>query len=148
MAILGKKFGTKIRKLGGKFDDKVHMLGSKTNNVLDKIEKVNNQVITKSGKALRVADKIATTGDKILGVLNEAGIKNVPVLGTATTMAERGLEGAHKGINKAEKLRNAYVDKTQKGLNVGRNVAGSLEKHNTRKVLAEMARENANEAFQ
>jgi hypothetical protein len=148
MAILGKKFGTKIRRLGAKVDDKVHMLGNKTNNVLDKIEKTNNEIITKSGKALNVANKIVSTGDKVLGVLNDAGLKDVPVIGGVSVIAQKGLEGAHKGLNKAEKMRNSYIDKTQKGLNAGRNVAGNLEKHNTRKALADMARENLDESFQ
>jgi hypothetical protein len=143
MAILGKKFGKSVRKLGGKFDSKVHQLGNKANNVLSKAEKLNNQVITKSGKALRVADKIATTGSKIVGVLNDAGIKEVPVLGSATTLLEKGLDGAHKGIGAAEKYRNAYVEQSQKNLGRAKSVANKLEKHNTRKVLAEMAREDS-----
>jgi|GEM_PF-5822408 len=147
MAILGKKFGTKIRKLGAKIDDKVHMLGNKTNNVLDKVEKVNEEIIDKSGKALNVAKHVTGTGAKVLDVLNEAGIKDVPILGSATSLAETGLRGANKGIAKAEKLREDYIDKSQKGINVGRNVADNLEKHNTRKVLADMARENANDSF-
>lgn len=148
MAILGRKFGTKIRKLGSKIDKNVHTLGSKANNVLEKVEKTNNEIINKSGKALRVADKIVSTSDKVLGVLNDAGLKNVPVVGGVSSLAEKGLQGAHKGINKAEKFRNAYIDKTTKAIDKSKNVANNLEKHNTRKVLADMARENLDNAFQ
>jgi hypothetical protein len=147
MAILGKKFGTKIRKLGGKFDSNVHQLGQKANNVLGKIEKTNEELIAKSGKALRVADHIVTTGDKVLGVLNEAGLKNVPIVGGVSTLAERGLEGAHSGINKAQKFRTGYIEDSRNAINKSKNVASNLEKHNTRKTLANMARESANDSF-
>ena len=147
MAILGKKFGTKIRKLGAKIDGNVHQLGAKANNVLAKVEKTNEELISKSGKALRVADKIVTTSDKVLGVLNDAGLKNVPVIGGVSSLAEKGLEGAHKGINKAQKFREGYIEKSRTVLDKSKNAANALEKHNTRKALADMAREHLDDSF-
>lgn len=147
MAILGKKFGKKIRRLGSKIDNNVHQLGQKTNNVLAKVEKTNDEIINKSGKALNVANKVVSTGDKVLHVLNEAGLKNVPVIGSFSGLAETGLSNAHKGLDKAQKLREGYIKQTRGAIDKGKNVANTLEKHNTRKALAQMAREQLDDSF-
>lgn len=147
MAILGKKFGRKTRKLAKKFDQKVHKLGQKTNNVLDKVENANEKIIKHSGKALHVADKVLKTGDKILHVANEAGLKNVPVVGGVSELAETGLHQGHKGVHKLSKARDKYANVSRNAIKKGRNAGNALEKHNTRKELAKMARDEAGDSF-
>jgi hypothetical protein len=147
MAIIGKKFIKKTRKLGKKFDDKVHKLGQKSNNVLDKIEGANNKVINKSGKALDITKKVLGTADKIVGVLNDAGVRDVPVLGTATGALETGLHQGHKGVSKLDTLRDKYAKTSKKALNKGHKYGNQLEKHNTRKMLAKMVQEENGDSF-
>lgn len=148
MGKLGRKFGHKFRKLGHKFDNSIHKLGQKTNNVLDKIEKKNNQIIDSSGKGLRVADKILSKADKIVGSLNDAGIQHVPLLGDATSLIGDGIHDASKGVHKANKLREKYKTVSNNAIGSGRNSTASLEKMNSRKTLAKLARDDSrNDGF-
>lgn len=147
MAIFGKKFKKKTRRLGKKFDNKVHKLGQKTNNVLDKVENANDKLIKKSGKALDVTKKVLGTADKIVGVLNDAGVSEVPVLGAGTVALEKGLHESHKGVAKLDKMRDKYANASKKAIKKGRDVGGGLEKHNTRKMLAEMAKDDTESSF-
>lgn len=143
MVSLGNKIVKKTRRLGKKFDGGVHKLGQKTNNVLDKVENINEKVINKSGKFLNTAKKVIGTADKIVGVLNDAGVANVPILGNATSALETGLGAAHKGLNKADKFRDAYAEKSRKALEKGKKVGNALEKHNSRKMLNKLLEDDA-----
>lgn len=147
MGNLGKKITKRTRRLGKKFDNKIHKLGNKTNNVLHKIENVNDKIITKSGKALNIAKKVVGTADKVVGVLNDAGVRNVPILGTATSAVEVGLHNSKKGLDKADKLRDKYIKHSQKALQKGHNVGNALEKQNTRKFIAQQLADDNEDSF-
>lgn len=147
MGKLGRKFNHKIRNVGKKFDSGVHKLGQKTNNVLDKIEKVNTQVINKSGKGLRIADRILKTADGVVQVLNDAGISKVPILGDATGLVGAGLHDASRGVHKANKLREKYKTASGNVLNKAREGTAQLEKMNSRKIAANLARDDSEDGF-
>ena len=139
---LGRKFDEKVHKLGqktndvmSKIDNKVHKLGKQTHNFLDDVENINNKIIKKSGKAINIGGRVIGTADKIVGVLNDAGVKNVPLLGTATSAVEVGLHNSKKGLDKANKYRDKYIEHSKKAIKKGHRVGNALEKQNTRKYI-------------
>ncbi len=147
MAKLGLKVKKRVRRLGKKFDNKVHKLGQKTHNVLDKIENANEKIVKKSGKALDVARHVVGTADKVVGVLNDAGVRDVPLLGTATSAAEVGLHSSKKGLDKADKYRDAYVKHSKRAMKKARGAGNALEKHNTRKFIQSKLAEENDDSF-
>ena len=135
MTKLGKKFNHKVKMLGRKTDHTVHKLGQKTNNVLDKIENANKKCIQQANKGIHVANKVLDVGDKVLHVANKAGLRNVPLVGTATSLLETGLHEGHRGTAKLAKASDKYEKVSKNVLKKGRKAGNELEKVNTRKAI-------------
>ena len=148
MTKLGKKFNHKVKMLGRKTDHTVHKLGQKTNNVLDKIENANKKGIQQANKGIHVANKVLNVGDKkVLHVANKAGLRNVLLLGTATSLLETGLHEGHKGTAKLARASDKYEKVSKRVLKKGRKAGNELERFNTRKAIAKASNDVVRDHF-
>ena len=139
---LGKKLKRNLKKIGKKTDGAVHKLGHKVKGGVARAEKINQRVIAKSGGAIHKAARGVAVADKILRAANQAGLSEVPLEGSASVLAARGAHQASKGLKKVDKLHNKYTKKSGKVLAKASRAGSALEKHNTRKELAKIARED------
>ncbi len=147
MRSLGKKITKNVRKLGHKIDKRTHKLGQKTKGVLNKIEKANKQIIAKSGHGLDVAGKVLRTADSLVHGLNEAGVGNVPLVGSATKLLETGVHQGSRGVSKARKLHDKYEKASKKAIAKANKKSDSLSKFNSRKHLQKIANDDAGSGF-
>lgn len=149
---LGMKLTKKINTLGRKAENSVNKLGQKTNDVFKKvgqgINKVDNiasnaidktadlaqKAVMKSGAitdALRVG---AQVGNAIVSNLNRAGLSNVPLVGTASSLAETGTNALAKGAKKLDQKRDKFANQIENA-----RANAHLEKNNIRKKIEEQA---------
>jgi hypothetical protein len=124
---LGEKLSKSINTLGRKSENSLNKLGQKTNqtfrkiddtinhvdnvasNVIDKSANMAQNVVSKSGKvtdALRIG---ANIGNSIVTNLNRAGLADVPLIGTASKLAETGTSALSKGAREIKIFGRNYI---------------------------------------
>ena len=154
---LGEKLTKSINTLGRKSENSLNKLGQKTNqtfrkidntinrvdnvasNVIDKSANMAQNVVSKSGKvtdALRIG---ANIGNSIVTNLNRAGLADVPLIGTASKLAETGTSALSRGASKLDAKRDQLARQIE---NTRANA--QIEKDNLRKKI-EAQKDNAQE---
>jgi len=145
---LGQKLSKGINTLGRKAENSVNKLGQKTDQVFRKIDSGINRadnitsnvinktantaqnVVSKSGKvtdALRIG---ANIGNSIVTNLNRAGLADVPLIGTASRLAETGTNALSRGATKLDQKRDQLANKIE-----NTRATALIEKDNLRKRI-------------
>ena len=154
---LGQKLSKGINTLGRKAENSVNKLGQKTDqvfrkidnginradniasNIIDKTANTAQNIVAKSGAvtdALRVG---ANVGNAIVTNLNRAGLADVPMIGTASRLAETGTNALSRGATKLDAKRDQMAKQIE---NTRANA--QIEKNNLRKQI-ESQKDNAQE---
>lgn len=110
-----KKINKQAKRLGQKVKKDSKQIGRKINSGLKQVDR----------KVVK-AHKVIDAADDGLRILNDAGLKNIPIGGALSSAAEKGLHKARKTVDKAARL-------NQKA----RKVHHDLEKINFRKKQEE-----------
>ena len=140
---LGMKISKGINTLGRKAENSVHKLGQKTDNVFKKISgginKVDNiagnvidktadmaqNAVQKSGAITNALRQGAQIGNVIVSNLNRAGLADVPMIGTASKLAETGTNALAKGAKKLDQKRDKLANQIENARN-----SAQIEKNN------------------
>jgi hypothetical protein len=108
-------------------------------NAIDKTANFAQNAVTKSGAvtdALRVG---AQVGNAIVTNLNRAGLKNVPLVGTVSGLAETGTNALAKGAKQLDNKRDKLANQIENA-----RANAHLEKNNLRKRI-EAEKDNVQE---
>ena len=121
---LGEKLSKSINTLGRKAENSVNKLGQKTNqtfrkiddtinradniasNIIDKTANTAQNIVAKSGAVTDALRMGANVGNTIVSNLNRAGLADVPLIGTASRLAETGTNALAKGATKLDQKRD------------------------------------------
>ena len=154
---LGEKLSKSINTLGRKAENSVNKLGQKTNqtfrkidntinradnvasNIIDKTANTAQNIVAKSGAVTDALRMGANVGNTIVSNLNRAGLADVPLIGTASRLAETGTNALSKGATKLDQKRDQMAKQIE---NTRANA--QIEKNNLRKKI-EAQKDNAQE---
>ena len=145
---LGQKLAKGINTLGRKAENSVNKLGQKTDMVFKKvsggINRVDNTVgdfidksadmaqtaVTKSGAVTNALRQGAVVGNAIVTNLNRAGLKDVPLIGTAAGLAQTGTNMLANGAKRLDSKRDQLAQQIE-----NTRASAQMEKSNLTKRL-------------
>ena len=145
---LGMKLSKGINTLGRKAENSVNKLGQKTNmvfkkidgginrldnvagDVIDKSANTAQNIVSKSGAITNALREGAVVGNAIVTNLNRAGLRDVPLIGTAAGLAQTGTNMLANGAKRLDQKRDMLANQIEDARS-----SAQYEKNNLRKKL-------------
>ena len=137
-----------LEKKAGQFENTANNAYADASKIVNKIPEYNekligagNTIIKKSGGITDALRKSTMVGDKIIQGAIALGGKDIPIVGSALSLAGKASSQLARGTNKLDDARDKAQNKLDKYAEVSRGTIGDIEKMNRRKK-EEMARAN------
>ena len=140
---LGNKVSSVVKETKGvvnTLENKANQLGGSLNEAFDNAKnyneqaiKLGNNVIQKSGGITDVLRKSTAIGDRIIQGAVDLGGKDVPILGSALSLAGKASSQLARGTQKLDQVRDNAQRKLDKYGEVSRGTISDIEKMNQRK---------------
>lgn len=87
---LGLKIKNGIDRFCKKANATIDRFGKKANGIINKVDNVADTIIDKSGGVTNSLRQGANIGNQIVHGINEAGLRNVPIIGSVAGALESG----------------------------------------------------------
>ena len=135
-----KDVGNVLEKKAGQIENTAINAYADASKIVNKIPQYNekligagNTIIRKSGGITDALRKSTMVGDKIIQGAIALGGKDVPILGSALSLAGKASSQLARGTNKLDQARDTAQNKLDKYSEVSRGTIGDIEKMNQRK---------------
>ena len=130
----------KTKQIAGRVEDIAKNTIDKTKDLVNKIPDINEKainlsqnIIKKSGGITDVLRKASSIGDKLISGVVQMGGGDIPVIGSALKIAQKGTHQLNVGAKKLDNARDTGARKLEKYSDVSRQTIGDIEKVNQRK---------------